>query len=219
MKFKAIIFDMDGTIIDTSSIWRQATIDLVNSKGGISCPDTFARLEEKFHGLALRETCTIIKETMNLEDEVRHLIDQKLKIARELHKKHLKFIEGFQDFHKKVVAKGLKHGIATNADDSTLALSCEILLLNNFFGEHVYGISYVDNICKPHPAIYLYVANKLGVNPSECIAIEDSAHGIKSAQAAGMFCIGLNTLKNYNQVKEADLIVESYYDIDLDKIL
>ena len=79
----------------------------------------------------------------------------------------------------------------------------------------MYTISHVNNKGKPDPAVYLHAANKIDENPQHCIAIEDSAHGIKAAQDAGMFCIGFNGANLAQQVKNAHLIVRAFHEIDL----
>ncbi len=110
-------------------------------------------------------------------------------------------------------------GIATNANDATLAITQQCLLLNSFFDNHVYGISCVNNVGKPNPAIYLHAAHQLGIDPHECIAIEDSANGIRAAQQAGMFCIGITTSGNPYQTEKAHLVVDSYKEIPLKELI
>ena len=210
---------MDGTIIDTEHIWLQATQDLITSRGvdyksGDQCP-----LTKQLRGLALYESCQIIKDTFAFKDSVTDLVQEKSKNAISLYQKSVKFIDGFLDFHQRVIQKNLKNGIATNADDATVAITNKSLNLEKLFGQHIYGISKVNNLCKPNPAIYLYAACQLGIDPEDCIAIEDSEHGIRAAKSAGMFCIGINSSNNRNYIKESDYIIDTYQELDLEKIL
>jgi len=219
MGYKAIIFDMDGTIIDTEKLWKEATHKLMERKGIDYTHELKEVLQKEIHGLALHRSCGVIKELMKLEDSLEDLITEKSNIAYSLYKDGIRFIDGFQDFHRTLSAKNIKNGVATNADDMTVLLSDQALNLRSYFGEHIYGISCVNNVCKPDPAIYLHAAEKLGVQPSECIAIEDSAHGINAAQRAGMFCIGINTSRNLDQIKHADHVIEGYEGLDIDVLL
>ncbi len=219
MKYKAIIFDMDGTIINTSPIWSQVNKDLIESKGIVFSQELEQELKKRVHGLALDRACHVIKELLNLPDTVEDLIKEKAAMASLLYKEGIEFIEGFEAFHTQVKHHNLKMGVATNADDYTFAIAKEALPLQHFFGEHIYNIAHVGYVPKPDPAIYLYTAEKLELKPSECIVIEDSAHGIQAAKNAGMYCIGINTSKSYEQVKHSDHVVEGYADIDLLKLV
>ncbi len=211
---------MDGTIVDTEKIWVDTTRLLIERKGVPYTTELHAQLQKEIHGLAIHKSCRVIKDLISLDDHIDDLIQEKSQIACSLYKQgNIRFIEGFTDFHGTLANFDLKHGIATNADDITVRLTNEALNLTSFFGKHIYGISAVNNICKPDPAIYLHVAQQLGVNPQECIAIEDSAHGIKSAKSAGMYCIGINTSKKPEQTKEAHKVIDEYHQIDLPKLL
>ena len=219
MNYKAIIFDMDGTIIDTSHIWRQATKDLITKYGINFDHDVHQDIHAKIHGLGMKESCSIIKNHFNLNASVDVLMQEKSHIAAGLYENNICFIDGFQEFHQRVVSAQLKTGIATNADDVTLRITKTTLQLERFFGEHIYSIAQVNYVCKPDPAIYLHAAAKLSVTPQECIAIEDSAHGIEAAKKAGIFCIGINTGKNRAAIAHSDLIIESYNELELTQLL
>lgn len=215
MTIKAIIFDMDGTIIDTEHIWHKATRNLIESKGVAYTVDLHEELSKYIHGLAMPKSIEVIKNIAKLEESVDNLMLEKNRIADDLFLQGVSFIEGFVDFHREIKKRDFKTAVATNAGDKTVELTDRALNLKHYFGEHIYNISCVGNICKPSPELYLHAAQKLETDPINCIAIEDSAHGITAAKRAGMFCIGINTSKNRNNLKEADLIIDAYSDIDL----
>jgi len=84
----------------------------------------------------------------------------------------------------------------------------EMFSLDEYFHEVVSGDCAENG--KPHPEIYIQAAMRLGVKPDECVAIEDSINGVKSAKAAGMFCIAIPDKRlSRDKFSEADMIMES----------
>ncbi len=219
MKYQAIIFDLDGTIINTEPVWQRATHCLIESRNIILTPEIEKELHFQIAGAALPKSCAIIKEFFNLPEELPDLIREKQNHALAFYKEGICFIRGFKAFHRRVVALNLKMGIATNADTPSLERAKEQLNLASFFGQHIYNIALVGDKYKPNPDIYLYAAEKINIAAEQCIAIEDSAHGVAAAKAAGMLCLGINTGKKPEQLKQADHVVNHYHEIKLDNLL
>jgi HAD superfamily hydrolase (TIGR01509 family) len=218
MKYKAIIFDMDGTIIDTEDIWKEASLQLISDKNISLSPEQEADLSTQLSGRALPDSCMLIKCLLQLPDDVATLVAQKGRIANNMYPTHAKYIPGFAQFHALTVQNGLKTAVATNACEETVTIADCSLNLRQFFGSHIYNRMHVSRP-KPHPDLYVHAAQRLSLDPSECIAIEDSAAGLQAAKSAGMFCIGINTAKKPEQLSEADMIIDSYNQIDLQHIL
>ena len=219
MNYKAIIFDLDGTIIDTDHVWRRARNQIISNRGHELTPEDEAYLDHHLAGMDTLKSCQIIKDLIQTDDSVEILMKEKIALACQLYQTSICFIEGFIEFHAKARAIPLKMGVATNANAQTVMVTEKKLNLTHYFEHHIYTINHVDNRGKPDPAIYLYAAKQLGVAPKECIAIEDSAHGILAAQLAGMLCIGINSSKKPEQIEKADITVNGYHEIILDKLL
>ncbi len=218
MKYKAIIFDMDGTIIHTEHIWRNVTRDLIKSKGHEITQELDEKLNHIMAGVGLLRGCELLKELLEFEETIEELAHQKNTVALERMQHELKFIEGFIEFYEQAQKHKLKMAIATNAGHESFAQAQKILSLHRYFGEHMYNAPLVGKY-KPDPAIFLHAADKVAVPPAECIAIEDSAYGVQAAVAAGMFCIGINTSGIESQIEKAHKKVNKYNEILLDEIL
>jgi HAD superfamily hydrolase (TIGR01509 family) len=218
VKYKAIIFDMDGTIITTESICDQTTKYLLKSKGYLNDKECDAILP-MLKGASLYATCNFIKTTFNTPESVEELIEEKQQLASSKFEKQARMIEGFDRFHRQAIQHNLKTAIATNSNQKNLAKVLEFVPLSDFFQEHIYSIDIIGKIPKPNPDIYLFAALKLNVDPTECIAIEDSTHGITAAKAAKMFCIGINTGKDRSALAQADQIIDHYDELIIQDLL
>lgn len=219
MKYTAVIFDMDGTIISSETVWEQALITLLSSRSITVTPEIKAHFERHLHGVDLRSACALIKEHMNLPDSVDDLAREKRAIANALYPHEVTLIDGFSRFHRDLLSNACAVGIATNANGSTVQATNARLNLTQFFGEHIYHIDHVNGIGKPNPDVFLHAAQQLGHDPARCIVIEDSPHGIAAAKKAGMFCVGITTAKRPELLHQADMIIDHYDELDVTTLL
>jgi len=180
------IFDMDGTIIQTLHIWDKILGHFV----GDTELERFRTLRSDFHGpqKGLYKTAQILRLHYGYigqsDEEIIHTYQS---IARAIiNHNEINFVEGFQDFHSFCKQRGIITAIATNAPDYALQPLIHKMNLQNFFGEHIYNSCMVDATFKPDPALYRFVIKKLGINPDECICLEDTQKGILSAKTAGI---------------------------------
>ncbi|MGZ6254982.1 MAG: HAD family hydrolase [Candidatus Chromulinivorax sp.] len=223
-KFDAIIFDLDGTIVNTDPLWKQATIkafedylpNLDETEKNIIEQDCqkFDAVQTVLYMIDYLEKNHAIKKTRTniFVDCMPYLV--------EIYKtKGIEFIPHFDMFHKKVIDYGLPCAIATSSQQHLIETIIEIVPLKNYFNEHIYHVDHVGQKYKPAPDVYLHAAKQLNVHPERCIAIEDSHTGIAAAKAAGMYCIAINTGKNKELLHQADHIVECYSEINLEKLL
>ena len=219
MKYKAIIFDLDGTIIDSNGVWDAATTIFIEQRGIGYNKQLAHDLKEQLCGLGLPECSVILKDQFGLNESADQIEQEMVDLAMGMMKKEVQFIEGFSEFHQQTIEHGLKTGIATNSNDTCLELVTNTLKLGSFFGAHIYNLNHVGNVGKPRPDLYLHVAKQLGVDPEECVAIEDSSHGVKAAVDAGMLCFGINTAGEEHLLQQAHVIIDKYHEIDQFRLL
>jgi beta-phosphoglucomutase len=220
MNYKAIIFDMDGTIISTELMWQTATQKILEKYAHHLPQEKKEEINTYLKGLAVYESCKYIAKHALDHVSVDEIRAEKSRIAHDLYETHgLTFIPFFQDFHAKTQKHNLKTAIATNATHVTVEKTLKYLPLRDFFNEHIYNIDMVGKVCKPNPDIFLHAAKNIGIDPQDCIVIEDSVHGIQAAKSAGMYCIAINTGNDRHLLGQADEIVDCYKQIDLDRLL
>ena len=218
MKYQAIIFDMDGTIINSEHRWNEATAYLLQTKCNLTLEQA-RKLLPQLKGSSSYTSCTFIKMAYQPKESIEELMKEKDNFVFKNFATLVTFIEGFENFHHKLCELGLATAIATNAHQSSLERIKKHIPLHTFFKEHIYCIDQVEKKAKPLPDIYLHAAKMLNIKPEYCIAIEDSSHGITAAKAAGMFCIGINTGNDKEALHHADLIIDHYNEIDLKSLL
>jgi HAD superfamily hydrolase (TIGR01509 family) len=210
---KAVIFDMDGVIVDSEPLHYEAHNILLGSYGH-SLSDEHIR---KYAGINSRVLYTQLKEKLNLPQDVDALVMKKKEIFLMLAAKKLKLMPHATEFIGFVKANGFKVAIASSG------LREQIHAMLNKFGllKHFETIVSVDDVknAKPHPEIYLEAIRRLGLKSSECIAIEDSDKGIASAKQAGLKVIAVpNKYTEHQDLSMADLRVSSLKEITLETI-
>ena len=177
---EAVIFDMDGTLIDSMWMWKQIDIDYL-ARFGIELPEN---LQECIEGMSFRETAIYIKNRFNLDEDIETMMADWNSMAYEFYKTKVDFKPGAREFVLELKKRGIKCGIATSNSNELVDAVLEHLDAKDYFDE-IHTSSEVEH-GKPFPDIYLLVSEKLQVPPEKCLVFEDILPGIQAGKAAGM---------------------------------
>jgi HAD superfamily hydrolase (TIGR01509 family) len=210
-KFKAVIFDMDGTIINTDDLWKQVIKQMLASHGVTTLTEKNKDLLKKTASSGLVKTAAVIREEFQLSISTEKFIQQAFELSDHyLKESNIEFMPGFSDFHKKLQANQIKSGVATNANIRSVNILIPKLNLDGFFGTNIYSIEHSKNKAKPDPDIFLYTAEKLNVKPEECIIFEDSIVGFQAAKAANIKCIAMKNTANLDWLHLVSGAIDHY---------
>lgn len=206
---EAVIFDMDGVVINSEHFWLQAEIEIFSSLG--------VQLSPADH--LLTQTMTT-KEVTNfwfarypwrnvtLEEAEQMVIKRVIELIRT----EDCFIENVRPFIEHLKTLNYKIGLATNAPESFISISLERAGISDLFD--AISSSEQEKQGKPNPAVYLTTAQKLNVSPDKCIVIEDSYHGMKAGKNAGMTVVAFT---NGNESLNFDIADHMLHRYSIDK--
>lgn len=212
---KAIIFDLDGVIIDTErTVWLTSSINLLALYNKTHEAE---KVEHMLYGSKFEDGTRIMYGYYDISDSFENFLDKRRKFVYKGFAENVDFMEGFEDFFKRLTKN--KKAIATSMDTQFLELTLQHLPLKSFFGSHIYTIADSGGRGKPHPDIFLYAADKLGQDPADCIVIEDAPKGIAAAKSAGMKAIGITKSVSADKLVQADCVVDSFEEISDEMLL
>jgi beta-phosphoglucomutase-like phosphatase (HAD superfamily) len=215
MKLKAVIFDMDGLLIDSEPLWQEAgsetlaefgkelTLEQYHSSTGLRTEEW---IQHWFHyfDLPMQHATTAIDTIIS-------------KAISKIDEKGIAF-PGVDHVLSLMKAHSLKVGLATSSPLSLVDVVLKKLDLQNSFD----AVTSAEKLPfgKPHPEVYLNCATELGVAGMECIAFEDSFNGMIAAKAARMKCVIVPALQDYAHLKwnAADLKLRSLTEFDEKKL-
>lgn len=187
---KAIIFDMDGVLVDNKQYHDAAWIQFAKKYGTrqIDNFDTWLLHQAGKTTEAILESLFGQKPSPN---EIARYSQEKEQVYRQLYAGNVVAVEGLHSFLNHLKAHSVPLAIATSGSLENVSFVVEALSIATYFSHIVHADMLTHS--KPHPEAYLTAAKLLQINPADCLVFEDSLAGVQSARAAGMRVIGLST--------------------------
>ncbi|MFA6973113.1 MAG: HAD family phosphatase [Parcubacteria group bacterium] len=208
-KIKAIIFDMDGVIVDSEPIHERAEMQVCREFGMEVSKEEW----NGFRGKKLEDIFSYASKKYGTGNEpIEKMIERKIEVYLSNALKDMQLLEGVSEFLEKLKNDSHYHYALTTSGRRIQ----QDRILSKFGLEKFFEIMVTaDDVSngKPHPEPYLATVEKLGEDPENCLVIEDSDNGIISAKAAGCLACGItNTFSQSNlESAGADMIVPDFY--------
>lgn len=210
-EFEAVIFDMDGVLIDSEPLWKIAMEEVFHSVGCKLTKKDF----QKTVGLRIDEVCEYWYQESGWDNFTPKEVEQKIVLRMvDLIKLNGEPLPGVLETIEYLKDRKIKIGLATSSYDILIKTVLGTLNIHAAF-DFVHSAEH-EVFGKPHPAVYLTVADRLKVSPMKCLVIEDSLNGIISAKAAKMKVVCIPE-KTHNP--EPKLLVADFMHDDMSQML
>jgi beta-phosphoglucomutase len=211
-ELEAVIWDMDGVLADTARYhflaWRETF-----AKRGIAFTD-----EDFKRGFGIRND-NIIRNVLGKQitkDEIEKIAQEKEAAFRRLIGNDIKPLPGAIELLGQLHDRGIKMAIASSTVPENIRLITDRLGIAKYFEAVITGHDVTEG--KPSPQVFLLAAQRLGVEPKNCLVFEDAVAGVKAARSAGMHCVALTSSHPRAKLGEADLVVDTLEDISVEDL-
>ena len=213
---KGVIFDLDGTLIDSMSMWDDIDVEYLK-RFGYDLPDDY---QKKIEGLSFHEVAVYTKERFQIPDNIETMMRDWNDMAYDFYRHRVPLKPGVRKFLSFLKEQEIPCGIATSNSPELLNAVLNSLKIHDFFTVMITG-SEVEH-GKPAPDIYNYAAARMGLKPSECLVFEDVEAGILAARAAEMNVCAVYDQRSKISPSEAEAISDyylfSFEDIDYEEV-
>jgi len=205
----AVIFDMDGSLVDSMWLWKEIDIEYLG-RFGIPLPEG---LQSKIEGMSFSETADYFKTHFHIPDSVDKIKEDWNRMAWDKYTNEVPLKPGIPDFLRGCKERGLRLGIATSNSRELVENVAAVHNLKDYFSCIVTGCEVEHG--KPSPDIYLEAARQLKVSCSRCLVFEDILPGIHAGKSAGMRVCAVEdaySLQDRHAKSElADYYIQDYF--------
>lgn len=204
---KAVIFDMDGVVVNTEPIGYRANQELYKSLN-ITVPDD---VYGTFIGNSDKMIVQKLKDLYPIQLSHQELLDEKYKYYFNAFdtSEDLALLPGVKELIIDLHTNGMRLLLASSASNRKIEKVFTRFELHPYFDHKISGEDFEES--KPNPAIFFEAVSRSGFQKNECIVIEDSTNGIKAAKAAGLYCIGYNSGQTMGQdTSLADMVITDF---------
>jgi len=181
---EAVVFDCDGVLIDSEPVWERVRRKFVADHGGRWAKDA----QDRMMGMSTAEWSAYMSEDFGLRLSPRQVADQVIEAMAAEYQTHLPLLPGAVDAVRALSAH-CPLAVASSAPRSLIEAVLDAAALRDAFRAAVSSEEVARG--KPAPDVYLEAANRLGITPATCVAVEDSSNGLRAASAAGMTVIAV----------------------------
>lgn len=214
-KKKAVIFDLDGSLVDSMWIWREIDIEYMNRHGYATTREELDAFQAEIEGMSFRETAEWVSSHYDIPRTVEEMMDDWNDMAWDKYEKEVPLKEGVRDFIEECKKHGIKLGIASSNSRELVENVLNVHGILDYFECIKTGSDGLKG--KPAPDIYLTVADLLQVSPADCLVFEDVIKGIQAGKSAGMQVCAVedaySAIHREEKKKLADYYIEDYYGI------
>ncbi len=208
---QAVIFDLDGTLVDSMWMWKSIDIEYLGSFGYDCPPD----LQKSIEGMSFTETAHYFKRRFQLDSSIEEIKAAWTRMSIDKYRTQVPLKDGAGRFLDYVKQAGIPMGIATSNGREMVDAVLTSLSIGSYFANITTGCEVAMG--KPAPDIYLKVAGHLGVWPEHCLVFEDVPAGIQAGKAAGMTVVAVadEFSKGMKAEKQAlaDYYIEDYWEL------
>lgn len=208
---KAVLFDLDGTLVDSMWMWKEIDIEYLG-RFGHTCPPS---LQKDVEGMSFSETANYFKEKFQLPVSLEEIKQEWVAMSIDKYKNETPLKKGAQRFLEYIKSCGIKAGIATSNGRAIVDAVLQSLDITDYFQVVTTACEVASG--KPAPDIYLKVADILQVEPTQCIVFEDVPAGILAGKAAGMQVCAVEDDFS-RKMREEKMSLADYYINDYDEL-
>ncbi|HEY9788211.1 MAG TPA: HAD family phosphatase [Candidatus Obscuribacterales bacterium] len=207
---KALIFDMDGVLVDSEPLHLLAYQELLSAFGCLYTEED----NRQYLGRKDIDCAVGLIERFRLPLTAFGLVEKKEEILHRLFREKLQLRPGVLSTLNTAKGQKLPMAVASSATLPTIRLVVETVRIDGYFRTLCSGDEVANG--KPQPDVFLLAAERLGIDPGQCLVIEDTYNGVCAAKAAGMKCIAIPCLATQHQdLSHADFVMRSLEQVDL----